>query len=88
MGRNWDFSKQRGKERRLQAELDARLTGVPVPRQPPFWSHDGTLQHYFNLGWQAVPLVEIELHCNQQTVTKPKGDRLSMLRSLRQCHLR
>ncbi len=87
MGRNWEYSKEQGRIKRLQAELKTRNTGAPMPARPAFWSHDGTMQHYFNQGWNSVSHVDIDLFCHGSSISFT-GDTLSRLRSLRQCHLR
>ncbi|MEE2025046.1 hypothetical protein [Alkalimonas mucilaginosa] len=59
MGRNWDWSFAKGKERRLQAEQACHTSGQPVP-PPPLHSHDGTMQSMFENGWHSVTPVEIQ----------------------------
>ncbi|MGI2138513.1 hypothetical protein ACRN99_01735 [Shewanella baltica] len=84
MGNNWDYSKAKGREMRLNAELRFYHTGEPVP-QPPLFSHCGTMQAHFNHAWHNVSQCDIRIHLNQSIV--PTGtDKLSKLRSLRQWH--
>ncbi len=85
MGRNWDYSKQKGREMRLDAELNALQTGVNVPLKPPLFSHDATMQSYFEKAWHRVSKNEIQLYVG--AVSIPQGnDGLQKIRSLRECH--
>ncbi|WP_447077691.1 hypothetical protein [Shewanella algae] len=85
MGRNWDYSKAQGRDKRLEAELQAHRSGSAVPTHAPFFSHDGTMQSFFNAGWHGVSACDIRIHIDQSIV--PQGtDTLSKLRSIRQCH--
>lgn len=59
---NRDFAKQRGREKRLDAELNAYKHGEPVPSVPPLFSHDATLQSYFNKAWHRVNPTDIQRH--------------------------
>ncbi|MCB5226159.1 hypothetical protein JAO78_004955 [Alishewanella sp. 16-MA] len=59
MGRNWDWSFNHGKQRRLEAEILAQKAGTTVS-QPPLHSHDGTMQSQFEKGWHSVTPVEIQ----------------------------
>lgn len=90
MGKNWDYSKVRGRELRLDAELKAYQTGAAVPAVAPFFSHCGTMQSFFNRGWHGVSQCDIRVHIDQATANKhnaPSGaDKLSKIRSIRQCH--
>ncbi|AAN55700.1 hypothetical protein HRJ35_14930 [Shewanella oneidensis MR-1] len=84
MGSNWEYAKTKGRAMRLNAELAAYHTGEPVT-QPPFFSHCGTMQSYFNRGWHGVTQCDIRIHLDKNIV--PTGtDKLSKLRSLRACH--
>lgn len=86
MGRNWDYSKQKGREKRLEAELNALHGGEPVPENPPLFSHDATMQSYFEKSWNRVTPTEINLHLGRSKA--PKGNTLfSKIRSLRHEHL-
>lgn len=64
---NWQFAQQRGKEKRLFAELDAYKGNAPHPSAPPLFSHDATLQSYFNKGWQSVHISDIKRHLFEST---------------------
>lgn len=86
MGANWDYSKTKGREMRLEAELRFATTGEPVPTTSPLFSHDATLQSYFSKAWNRVTPVDIRVHCQKDVPIQTQGDRLSKLRSLRQCH--
>ncbi|MGD8172155.1 hypothetical protein ACQEXU_10875 [Vibrio sp. TRT 21S02] len=82
---NWEYAQKRGREKRLEAELNAYKTGSPVPSAPPLFSHDATLQKYFNMAWQRVTQNEIERHLG--LAKTPQGtDLISKIRSLKQCH--
>ncbi|PSU49469.1 hypothetical protein C9J12_08245 [Photobacterium frigidiphilum] len=87
MGRNWDFSKTKGRDDRLNAELTAFQGGESVPSSPPLHSHDGTMQHFYNQSWNGVSAIDIQQHCHPKKSIALSSNRLSMLRSLRQCHL-
>ncbi|XDF79187.1 hypothetical protein AAFX60_018685 [Aliivibrio fischeri] len=86
MGANWEYSKTKGREMRLEAELRFATTGEPVPTAPPLFSHDATMQSLFSKAWNRVTPVDIRVHCQKDVPIQPKGDRLSKLRSLRKCH--
>lgn len=62
MGRNWDWSFDCGREKRLQAEHAAVNGGAPVPVKPPLHSYDGTMQSFFDKGWRSPTPVEIQRH--------------------------
>ena len=87
MGRNWDWSKQRGREKRLEAERKALQEGVPVPAVPPLHSHEATMQSMFNRGWNGVSQCDINIFLGKAKTVVAKGSPPSKLRSLRQCHL-
>lgn len=62
MGKNWDWSYHRGREKRLQLGVDARMRGLPFdPLCIPLHSHDGTMQSYFTKGWCSVNQMDIEM---------------------------
>jgi hypothetical protein len=87
MGRNWDFSKQQGREDRLKAECHAYQTGASVPACAPFFSHCATMQAYFVLGWNGVSAYDIRRALG--IATTPQGtDLIQKIRSLKQCHFR
>ncbi len=84
---NRDFAKQRGREKRLDAELNAYKYGEPVPSVPPLFSHDATLQSYFSHAWQNVTQCEINRHIG--VAHTPEGtDLIAKIRSFKQCHFR
>ncbi|SHO58777.1 hypothetical protein [Vibrio quintilis] len=62
MSRNQDWSKSRGRELRLDAELRAIQGGPSVPQSPPFHSHDATMQSMFNRGWMSVSQCDINIY--------------------------
>jgi hypothetical protein len=64
MGRNWDWSFDCGREKRLQAEHAAGQGGAPVPGKPPLHSHDSTMQSFFEKGWASPTPVEIQRYIN------------------------
>lgn len=85
MGRNWDWSYQRGREKRLAAEKQMHRSNVPLPVTPPLHSHDATLQAYFNRGWQSVTTADIHIHLG--LVKAPSSTSpLDKLREIRACH--
>jgi len=59
MGKNWDWSYNHGKQRRLEAEILAQKAGTSVSA-PPLHSKDGTMQSQFEKGWHSVTPVEIQ----------------------------
>lgn len=84
MGRNWDYSYQRGREMRLAAAEQARQSGEPVGK-PPFFSHDATLQCYFERGWLSITHCDIALHLDSREVVS-SGDLIAQIRRFRECH--
>lgn len=62
MGRNWQWSFERGRELRLMREREAAEQGIAenaVDRTIPLHSHDGTMQSQFAKGWHSVTAAEI-----------------------------
>lgn len=60
MGKNWDWSYQKGRKKRLQLEVDASMHSMPFDvRSIPMHSHCATMQSYFSKGWNSVSPVEI-----------------------------
>ncbi len=64
--KNSEFAYAKGREMRLAAELQRyQLTGSaamgPLERKF-FFSHDATLQSFFNKGWSSVTACEVRLH--------------------------
>lgn len=62
MGRNWEWSFERGRKERLELELKAAEQGIAecdVDRRVPLHSHDGTMQSQFKKGWRSVTQSEI-----------------------------
>lgn len=86
MGRNWDYSHQKGREMRLAAETRAKQSGEPVGKLPLF-SHDATLQCYFNRGWASITHCDIALHLDSREVLSG-GDLIAQIRRFRECHFR
>ncbi|EJG1781732.1 hypothetical protein BWH93_RS18705 [Vibrio parahaemolyticus] len=85
MGRNWDWSYQRGREKRLEAEEQAQHNDAAVPSRPPLHSHDATLQSYFNRGWKSITTADIHIHLG--LVKSPSSTSpLDKLREIRSCH--
>ena len=64
---NRDYAKQKGKQKRLEAELAAHQSGTAVPSKPPLFSHDATLQSYFNKAWHYVHPSAIRRHIYEST---------------------
>ncbi|MBY8210101.1 hypothetical protein KW541_10450 [Vibrio fluvialis] len=60
--KNSEYAHSKGREMRLDAEHEAYQIGMPAPRTPPLFSHDATLQHYFEQGWKGVSQCDIRLH--------------------------
>lgn len=85
MGRNWDWSYQRGIERRLELEEQAYRNGAEVSRQPPLHSHDSTMQCYFNRGWHSVTSVDIQLHLGLVKAPTSQSP-LDKLKEIKACH--
>ena len=63
MGRNWDWSFNQGKQRRLEAEVLAHKASTSCS-QPPLHSKDATMQARFIEGWNSVTPVEIQRAIN------------------------
>ena len=63
MGRNWDWSFNQGKQRRLEAEVLADKAGTQCS-QPPLHSKDATMQARFIEGWNSVTQVDIHQAIN------------------------
>lgn len=87
MGDNWQFSRIKGREKRLEAELNAHQTGVNVPSVPPLFSHCATMQAFFVRGWNSVTACDIRLHCGIGK-TQEATDLLTEIRRFKQCHFR
>ena len=85
--KNSEYASIRGREKRLDAEQSAHHEGVPVPSQPPLFSHDATLQDYFNKGWNGVSACDISMHL-RGTKTTQGADLLSQIRNFKACHFR
>ena len=67
MGKSWDWSYQKGREKRMGLEVDARMHNMPFdPRKIPLHSHCNTMQSYFNKGWQSVRAIDIQLRVDGQ----------------------
>lgn len=85
MGRNWDWSYQRGRDKRLEQERLAYQAGISPSRKPPLHSHDATLQSYFERGWRSVSQADIHIHLG--VVRKPTSTQpLDKLREVKACH--
>jgi hypothetical protein len=84
MGRNWEWSLQQGKEKRLAAEKACHQLGMAVPTSPPLHSHDATMQAKFNRGWRSVTTSEIQMHLGLVDIPKSQ-DPLAKIKELRSC---
>lgn len=84
--KNWELAKQRGRKMRLDAELAAHQSGEPVSTTPPLFSHDPTIQYYFNEAWRRVTPCEIHRHLGIAK-TSQGNDLLQKIRNFRLCHL-
>ncbi|EJI1278781.1 hypothetical protein Q8E21_001944 [Vibrio vulnificus] len=87
--KNSEFAYAKGREMRLLAELQRhQLTGAaamaPLDRNVLF-SHDATLQSYFNKGWQSVTPCDVRLHLGIAK-TDAGTDLISKIRRFKQCH--
>ena len=77
MGKNWDWSYQKGREKRMEQEVDARMHNMPFdPRKIPMHSHCGTMQSHFNKGWQSVRAIDIQLRVDGQQSYKNASEAL------------
>ena len=83
--KNTEYAQRRGKQKRLDAERIYSEGGRPVPPSPPLFSHDATLQSYFNKGWSGVTACDISMHLRETTATEG-ADLISKIRNFRQCH--
>ncbi|EKO3713593.1 hypothetical protein P0F05_001235 [Vibrio metschnikovii] len=86
--KNSEYVYAKGREMRLAAEKESYETSglsSVVPFQAPFFSHDATLQSFFNKGWNSVTACEVRLHLG---IDKPESgaDLLSKIRRFKQCH--
>lgn len=63
MGRNWDWSFDQGKQRRLEAEVLANKASTSCS-PPPLHSKDATMQERFLAGWNSVTPVDIQRAIN------------------------
>ncbi|HDZ3731973.1 TPA: hypothetical protein ACK21Z_003175 [Vibrio harveyi] len=83
--KNWEYAKIRGRQSRLEAELNAHQTGAPVPSSPPLFSHDATIQSNFNKAWNEVLDCDVTLFL--RTAKTSQGvDLVSKIRNFRECH--
>lgn len=84
MGKNWQWSYQRGIEKRLAAEYEAQHNNHVVPTTPPLHSHEATMQSYFERGWRSVSMNQIYTHLNR--IKAVRSCSLEHIRRLKQCH--
>lgn len=83
MGKNWQWSYQQGRVKRLNAEVKAANDGVAFDvRKVPLHSHCGTMQSHFSKGWHSVTLGEIHIklhgHSSLDAVKKRLAQRLGV----------
>jgi hypothetical protein len=64
MGKNWQWSYQKGHQARLDAEKAAATGQSTVPAVLPVHSHDATMQARFAEGWHSPTPVEIHRFIN------------------------
>ncbi|MFN1515299.1 hypothetical protein [Vibrio owensii] len=83
--KNAEYAQRRGKQKRLDAESIAAKGGDLVPSSPPLFSHDATLQSYFNKGWNGVSACDVSMHL-RETKTPKGADLVSQIRNFRECH--
>ncbi|KZN57616.1 hypothetical protein N473_07000 [Pseudoalteromonas luteoviolacea CPMOR-1] len=69
MGSNWDWSRQQGRRKRIEAELAAHKLGLQFDKGAiPIHSLDGTMQSQFEKGWRSVSETDVRLKLdNNQT---------------------
>ncbi|XAG86512.1 hypothetical protein MRM63_15495 [bacterium 19MO03SA05] len=82
--KNSEYVYAKGRELRLAAEAQAKQSGSPVGK-PPFFSHDATLQCYFERGWLSITHCDIALHLDSREVLSG-GDLIAQIRRFKQCH--
>lgn len=82
--KNADFAQQKGREKRLELEAQAWKKGMPAPSKPLLFSHDATLQSYFNKGWHSVTPCDVRLHLGIAK-TEAGTDLISKIRRFREC---
>jgi len=58
MARNWDWSYECGRKKRLDLEVQ-KLNGETPSEALPLHSHDATMQACFVLGWNSIRPAEI-----------------------------
>ncbi|EOW9250927.1 TPA: hypothetical protein AB5D21_003776 [Vibrio cholerae] len=82
--KNADFAQQKGREKRLELEAQAWKKGMPAPSKPLLFSHDATLQSYFNKGWHSVTPCDVRLHLGIAK-TDVGTDLIGKIRRFREC---
>lgn len=86
MGANWQYALKRGREKRLDAELEASRCGKLASSSPPLFSHDATIQSYFNRGWHSVDHVDVAIHIGTIKLN-PSADLLQKIQDFKHEHL-
>ncbi|TQF69566.1 hypothetical protein [Pseudoalteromonas luteoviolacea] len=77
MGSNWDWSRQQGRRKRIEAELAAHKLSLPFNKDAiPIHSLDGTMQSQFEHGWYSVTAVDIQSRLNGDTTYHDVSRRL------------
>ncbi|MCT6700904.1 hypothetical protein [Rheinheimera sp. 4Y26] len=81
MGRNADWSYQRGRQARFEAEKAVYTGSVSSAEKPALHSRDATMQAMFDKGWHSPTPVEI-----QQFINPPQsiGEQLRANKRLRE----
>lgn len=80
MPKLWDYSFKKGREKRLQAELKARMNRMPFNvDEVPLHSHSGTLQSCFQKGWYSVSEVDIRMYVDGPISYQQSKARLAKL---------
>tara|TARA_Y100000034_G_C6780701_1_gene348937 strand:- start:250 stop:510 length:261 start_codon:yes stop_codon:yes gene_type:complete len=83
MGKNWQWSYQQGRIKRLKAEVEATMNGCVLNAHVvPLHSHCGTMQSHFAKGWHSVTQSEIYSklhgHSSLDAVKKRLAQRLGV----------
>ncbi len=75
MGKNWNWSYQVGRERRIRAEIN-KIEGRCSSIEPGLHSHDATMQSFYVKGWASISMADVfREHAAQQGRTPPKPQR-------------
>ncbi|MBQ4853040.1 hypothetical protein, partial [Pseudoalteromonas sp. MMG012] len=68
MGKNWEWSLNQGRIKRIEAELKAHKLGLRFDvKKIPIHSLDGTMQSKFIRGWMSVTETDIQCRIDGQS---------------------